>query len=345
MTYKQLEKELIAIFRRDNLPEADRMINLTAEVNGVLISEDPGLRPRDESDLPGGIIFLDRSLPAIIVPDIHARLDFVLSVLLQKCKDGGNALERLFRNELQIVCLGDGMHSEGRSIMRWKAASAEFFNNYSDHENMDDEMRESLGVMEMVLRVKNACPRNFHFLKGNHENISNEEGNGNYPYIKYAYEGEMVASYLEKFYGQNFIGHYYQFERNLPLMAAGKNFLVSHAEPASFYTRDEIINYRKNPEVVEGLTWTDNDAADNGSIACMLTEYLDWDFSRSFYFGGHRPVDELYNIRAGGKYVQIHNPDKFIIAKIDQMKDINLDEDIIELENAAKRIGGCYAKS
>jgi hypothetical protein len=65
----------------------------------------------------------------------------------------------------------------------------------------------------------------------------------------------------------------------------------------------------------------------------MLGYYLDGKSTAGcYYFGGHRPVRELYNLRTGGRYVQIHNPGKFIIAMIDADRDINLDEDVIEIE-------------
>ena len=57
-----------------------------------------------------------------------------------------------------------------------------------------------------------------------------------------------------------------------------------------------------------------------------------------YYFGGHRPVRGLYNLRAGGRYVQIHNPGKFIIALIDVDRDINLDEDVIEIEKNSDKL-------
>lgn len=338
MTYTRLEKEIIDIYERDHPPEAADIIRLTEEANIAFMQEDPEKRPQDESGLPGGIIFLDRDIPSILVPDIHARMDLLLSVLLNRDDYGDNALKSLYKNELQIVCLGDGMHSEGRGYERWDAAYREFLNDYREHGNMDDEMRESLGVMEMVMRLKSECPQNFHFLKGNHENVTNEDDNGNHPYMKYALEGDMVSLYLERFYGEDFIRHYYQFERNLPLLAVGKNFLTSHAEPAASYSREEIINYRTNPLVVEGLTWTDNDAAEQGSVAFMLAEFLGTFQENVFYFGGHRPAAALYDKRADGKYIQINNPDKFIIVKIDPLADINLDEDVMEIENSAMRI-------
>ncbi|PKL35945.1 MAG: hypothetical protein CVV44_20750 [Spirochaetae bacterium HGW-Spirochaetae-1] len=338
MIYTRFEKELIDIYERDHPPDASHMIRLIEETNNQFTREDPLIRPRDNEGLPGGIIYLNRVLPSILVPDIHARMDFLLSVLLRRDDDGTSVLDRLFKNEIQLICLGDGMHSEGRAYDRWNAAVGEFVNNYREHRNMDDEMRESLGVMEIVMRLKTEFPENFHFLKGNHENITNEEGNGNHPYIKYAFEGNMVSSYLELFYGPDFISSYYQFERNLPLLVAGNGFLASHAEPAGHYSREEIINYRAHPAVVEGLTWTDNDAAEYGSVAFMMAEHLGIDAGSGLYFGGHRPIDSLYEKRADGKYIQINNPDKFIIAKIDPMRNIKLEEDIMEIDNSISQI-------
>ena len=40
----------------------------------------------------------------------------------------------------------------------------------------------------------------------------------------------------------------------------------------------------------------------------------------------------LFNPRADGKYIQIHNPRKFVIAYIQADRDIDLESDIIEVE-------------
>jgi hypothetical protein len=127
-------------------------------------------------------------------------------------------------------------------------------------------MMESLGLMEMVIELKMAFPNNFHFLKGNHENIANEEGFGNHPFRKFAFEGHMVARWVQTFYGKDFIDSYYEFEKNLPLFVIGRNFIISHAEPLYFFEREAIVEYRNNPDVVEGLTWTANDEADPESL-------------------------------------------------------------------------------
>jgi hypothetical protein len=302
---KWLERRLIEIFKRETPPECRQYLKLLHTVNDILENEEGKFRPRDRNGLPGGILYLKEDLPTIIVPDIHARIDFFLGLMLWEDEEGFSNLQKMESDMLQIVCLGDGFHAEGRAVQRWALAYEEYTNKYKKHRYMDEEMRESLGVMEMVKEVKSAFPLNFHFLKGNHENIANELGEGNYPFRKYSYEGSMVLYYVEKFYGEEFLRTYYTFEKNLPIMAVGKNFLVSHAE----------------------------DEAEDGSVERMLSYYLPEEVREtSYYFGGHRPVSGFYNLRAEGKYVQIHNPNKSIIASIKLNKDIDLDEDIVEIE-------------
>jgi hypothetical protein len=139
---------------------------------------------------------------------------------------------------------------------------------------MDDEMYESLTALQIVALLKRAYPDRVHGLKGNHENIANEEGRGNHQFGKFAWEGAMVAEYMNRFYPGDPFDGVYRFEHDLPLLAVGDTFVVTHAEPAEFFTFDEIRNYRDHPHVVEGLTWTDNDAADPDSVAVTLALML-----------------------------------------------------------------------
>jgi hypothetical protein len=65
----------------------------------------------------------------------------------------------------------------------------------------------------------------------------------------------------------------------------------------------------------------------------MLTEYLeDADPDSSVYFGGHRIIKGLYNLRAAGKYVQIHNPEKHVVAVLTPEKKFDPETDIVELQ-------------
>lgn len=183
---------------------------------------------------------------------------------------------------------------------------------------MDEEMKESFGLMQIVMLLKSIFPENFHFLKGNHENIANETKDGNFGFAKYVMEGAMVADYVKKFYSNDFLLNYYIFEKSLPLLAVGHSFIVSHAQPRKYFGRDEIINYRENiKEIVTGLTWTDNGASLPGTCSRMLEDYLPGNTdnnSYKFYFGGHRPIRSLYREIDNEAYYQIHNPNEQIVA-------------------------------
>jgi hypothetical protein len=86
--------------------------------------------------------------------------------------------------------------------------------------------------------------------------------------------------------------------------------------------------------VVSGLTWTDNDQADPRNVASMLEALLGEEAEHGYYFGGHRAVEGRYRLRAGGRFVQIHDPSRFVIACCPASGEIDLDRDIREIEGS-----------
>jgi hypothetical protein len=329
---------MVAAFLRPTPPPAAGYAALADAVVAVLSGEPDHLRPADSQGMPGGLVRLDPRLPTIIVPDLHARTAFFLSLMESPLPGGGTVRDALAAGQLQVLCLGDGFHAEARAIDRWKAALAEFEGGYRRHAAMDEEM----ALMEMVMLAKLSYPRHFHFLKGNHENVLNEEGNGNHPFRKFALEGEMVLSWMKKFYSDDFLFHYAAFERNLPLFAVGGRFLASHAEPARAFTEAEIVEARTLPEVVEGLTWTDNGAAEPGSVLSLLGYYLP-DIERPRFFTGHRVVLNLYRERSGGYHLQIHNPRKYVAAWVMPDRDVEPSLDIGEIRDISRRVAGRWS--
>ncbi len=301
------------ISRRRGVIERASFLRLLNAVMDIFSKEPPDTRPRSERGYPGGLVHLRQDIPTVIIPDIHGRVDFIPRVLRQTDAEGVSFAERLLQGRIQLLCLGDAFHGEARAARRWQEAFKEFALGYRIHRAMDAEMGENFAVMETILYLKARFPSYVHFLKGNHENILNENENGNYGFGKFVNEGEMVKQYVEMFLGGDFLIRYGEFEHCLPILAAGKGFLASHAEPDDFYPREKVINYRENPEVIYGLTWTGNDQAAEGSVGRMLEHYLPPGV-RSRYFGGHRPVDGLFALRASGRYVQINNPERKVIA-------------------------------
>ncbi len=291
------------------------------------------IRPLNREGQGGGLIFLDREIPLIILPDLHARRDFLFT-LMNTEYGPFTVLEALEQRRLQILCVGDGFHSEKRGWKRWQNSLTEYSGGYRRHRNMDGEMAESLGLMQMVMLLQTAFPDSFFFLKGNHENILNEEGNGNHPFGKFVYEGEMVRAWVEKFLGEDFLYTYAAYESSLPFVAVAEHLLISHAEPAEFYTPEEIIEIVSDDSVKLGLTWTGNDQAAEGSVEETL-DYYSRRFGRVFshYIGGHRTIHDYYKLRAGGRYIQIHNPERYIILYTDQQEIIDPRKNIADLRD------------
>ncbi|MBN2618942.1 MAG: metallophosphoesterase [Spirochaetales bacterium] len=311
------------------LPDKEEYMDKIDHVTYILKSIDKN-RELDDAGLPGGIVTLYKDIPTIIVPDLHGRVEFIHKLLNWKI-DNVEIIELLSQKKIQVVCVGDGFHSEGRGKNRWLSAEKEYASNFKTHSHIDDEMSENLELMELIMELKIMFPNYFTFLKGNHENIKNENSYGNHAFGKFTKEGEIVKEWVLKFYGEDFLNKYSEFEYNLPLMAVGSNFLISHSEPRSYYTKDEIINFRTNFNVTEGLTWTANSESTEGSVEKLLESLVDCNSKIAYYFVGHRPVSGAYNTRANGKLVQIHNPVNYGVAFIKANEEINLESIILDI--------------
>jgi len=322
--------DILRIAEKKNLPGKESMGNTLDRVIDVLENESMRYRPPGNNGKPGGLVTLP-SLPTIIVSDLHARVGYLKSLLLYKLPDMDYTVyEGLSSGRLQIVCVGDGFHAESRAILRWHRAFEEYSMDFRKHRAMDEEMRESLGVMMMVMSLKAAFPDSFHFLKGNHENIANENSADNRSFRKFVYEGAMVTAWFRKFMGDKLFKKYYKFEKKLPVFVVGNRFCVTHAEPRTYHPRSDLINAIIHREIIFDLTWTANGEAKEESVKRYLNEYFPRN-PEARMFGGHRPVSEHYLLRAEGKYIQIHNPATYNVVYIRDMTEFSLDKDIFSL--------------
>jgi len=311
------------------------MEDLLYKANLTLEDEGAEWRPIDDDGKPGGLILLKQDLTTIIVPDIHGRKQYLPDLMSFKL-DGKYIYELLKQEKIQIVCVGDGMHGERRVRDRWKVAHQEYEDDFKECPAMAEEMAENFQTMAMVMRLKIRFPRYFHFLKGNHENILVENINGNHPFAKFAAEGPMTKAYVEKFFGLEFLKQYDRFEKNLPLLARGKFFVISHARPKRTFGITDIINYRSNPEVIEGLTWTRHQAAESGSVEGMFQFLIgDRQDQKVTWFVGHTAINERYKLWEDG-LLEIHNPATKAIAIVDPIKPFEPDEHIVELPSTDK---------
>ncbi|MDR2901071.1 MAG: metallophosphoesterase [Treponema sp.] len=319
--------DLKKIAARRNLPEEKIYLELVNKTIDVLQHESPDIRPQDSSGVSGGLLTFTENIPTVIVPDLHGRTDFFLNILEYSLFGRKMLLESLAEGTIRLLCLGDAFHGERRAKARWKRAHKSFLQGDIMSSAMIQEMAENFALMEMIMRCKCAFPQHMHFLKGNHENILNEEGEGNHPFLKYAEEGEMVLDFVLRRYGKPFLQTYAQLEKSFPLCVIGERFLASHAEPECFYTKEELINTRKFPDVILGLTWTNNGAAAKNAVAKMLAEYLPL-VPDAMYFGGHRPVEDQFSLRAENRFIQIHNPERQNVAIVPADRRFNPETDI-----------------
>ncbi len=323
------------------LPPHQYLAELTERCITALEREDATYRPyAAATGKPGGLLdFTAARLPLVIVPDIHARAYFLANILAFTPQDGffpnerRTILQALQEDAVRVICVGDILHSELRGSQRWKAALEEWGYGNPCGQAMEREMAEGLSALCLLMECKCAFPAAFHCLKGNHENIMNAIGGGDFPFRKFADEGRMTRQFMEEKYGRDVLAQISQFERNLPLAAVFANGMASHAEPRQKFTRAELIDGMGDERVVSALTWTRNGDAPLGSVAGTLnalTGRMDWE--RLAYFGGHRPVSGRYALRQDGLFVQLHNPMQQNIALVHPDRPFNPDSDIVGVQ-------------
>ena len=354
--------EFLLLAKHQKLPSKKKILDAAKRALFVLDTEESSYRERiPGTDVAGGLLdfrALDErggangassALATIIVPDIHARPEFIYNILncdLSKiaarlglakgsplAMDGAKVVDALEESKVRVICVGDILHAEGRAKERWAASLSAFEGGACDSPPMREEMAEGLAALLAVMKAKYLWPKNFHCLKGNHENIANERGEGNFPFRKFASEGQMVFEFMKAVYGKEVLDAVYEFEKALPLCACAGNFFVSHAEPMDFYSREELVAAPLDERTVYGLTWTANDEARLGGVDKILTALCKPPKGvEARAIGGHRPVPENYLERQGGLYVQIHNPKKQNIAVVMPDKTFDPNDGIMTVE-------------
>ncbi len=319
-------KHLETICFREGLPDKKSFDVLVSAARTAMEETDPRIRPRDRRGVAGGLVCLPGPVPTIIIPDLHARRECLLNVLQFRFPGETTVLESLDAGTVRVVCVGDAFHSEQRCRFRWLAAYEEYSTGNLEGPSLTAEVADSMGLMEMIMECIVSFPENFFFLKGNHENILNTDAHGNHPFMKYAEEGEMFYRFFVDRFGKAFTNRYARLEQTFPLCVVGDRFMVSHAEPARFYEENSIVNARFDPQLIRDFTWTGNGDSEEGTVENMLDAYLP-DVPDALYFGGHRPVADLYALRASGRYVQIHDPASCQVALVppDRPFDFNTD--------------------
>lgn len=332
-------KEIENILQNKELPSHDYVFDLTSNASEILENESSVYRPLDKNNNPGSLLdFLDDTLPMVVIPDIHARPFFIKNILecilpndfIPSTRKAYTIFEALSKGYIRLVCVGDALHTEYFTKERWLNAWEEFRIGIYTGPSMTKEMLSGMNTICALMKIKEFFPNNFHFLKGNHENIMNRTGDGDFSFMKYANEGFMVREFIHEFYGDDILYLLSCVENAMPLVLVSKNCVISHAEPKKAYTKEQIINARSDGNIVADFTWTANDEAENGSVkkiikslnpSAKIDDYI--------YFAGHRTVKENFALRQNGLLVQIHNPKNQNVFLIYKDRKFNPKSDIL----------------
>lgn len=251
----------------------------------------------------GGLVQIPGDVPTLILPDLHAQKTYLTAALSQRI-EGKTAFELLRAGKLNVLCLGDAMHSEQRNQMRWMQAEQDYLGGHQSLA-LEAEIAESLGLMVMLFELKASYPGHFYFVRGNHEDMDPER-----PYSKFTRVGEsnLVKNWVNRNWGDKFLQQWAATERAMPLMASGASFVGSHAPPERDLTAEEV--QKRAPAAFRALCWSDNTRWQAGGAEekSFLSNCARFQVSPTRpWVAGHRKVSEgLFRSQLGGKIIQIN---------------------------------------
>ena len=202
------------------LPKEDALA-LIEQVNRMM--PDEVFRAADERGLPGGLLELPRELTPIVVADLHAQLDNLLTVLSQNA-----FLEALEDGSAALVILGDAVHCEVDGQLR--------------------AMEGSMLMMDFIFRLKLRFPEQVFYVRGNHDSFSEDIAKQGVP------QGLLWARELSEIRGAVYQKAMGEFYRSLPFVAISPDFLACHAAaPKSKVSAKMLVNIFKHPELIPEL--------------------------------------------------------------------------------------------
>jgi hypothetical protein len=192
------------------------------EVNRILAQEI--YRTADDRGKPGGVLRIPAELTPIIVGDLHAQVDNLLTLLTQN-----EFLEALEDGSAALIILGDSVHSETEGQL--------------------DDMEGSILIMDLILRLKLRFPEQVFYIRGNHDSFSSNEfkfGIAQCLFWEMTLRKRRGAAYLRE------MGRFYD---QLPYLVLSDGYVACHAAPIKTrFDLDRLINIYHEPGLVQELT-------------------------------------------------------------------------------------------
>ena len=133
-----LPVDIKKVLQSDSLPDYQYLFDILIEVTSVLDEEKTSYRQlASDGETLGSLIEFNDNLPIIVLPDLHARYDFLQNFLSHKLYKKANVpgitkatsvYQALKNGLINVVCVGDAIHSENNTAIRWEKAHEEFMN-------------------------------------------------------------------------------------------------------------------------------------------------------------------------------------------------------------------------
>jgi hypothetical protein len=201
-------------------PEA---ITTLKQVNSLLRNETG--RRKDALGNPGAILELPDNVTPILVGDLHARLDNLLTILSE-----GAFLDSLEKGTAALVILGDAVHSEEPGRL--------------------EEMESSLLMMDLIFRLKLQFPDNVFYIVGNHDSFFHELMKQGIP------QGLLWGKHVASSRGEEYKTELQLFYQQSPLLLISKDVIACHAGPARRkISRQILVDAHQFPDIIHDMTW------------------------------------------------------------------------------------------
>jgi len=202
--------------------DPETALDTLKQVNELLEKEP--CRPRDDRENPGGVVRLPDKMVPIIIGDLHAQVDNLLTLLSQN-----EFLESMGDGKSAMVFLGDAVHKEVDGEM--------------------EEMDSSLLMMDLIFRLKLWFPQQVFYVRGNHDCFSEDIGKDGIP------QGLLWDRAIHKARGEAYKQEMDRFYRLLPYVALSADFAACHAAPPkSKVSMDLLVNIHQYPGLIVELT-------------------------------------------------------------------------------------------
>lgn len=181
-------------------------------------------RPRNRHGEPGGLVELPDGVVPVIVGDLHARIDNLVTVLSE-----GRTLDALEEGRAALVLLGDVVHPEDGDLA---------------------DMTASLLAHDVVVRLMVAFPGRVIHLRGNHETFSSEITKAGVA------QGRRWKARVAEERGTEAVRRMRRFYELLPYVVTGAGFVACHAgPPTGTVSRRKLVDLSEEPRLSHAITW------------------------------------------------------------------------------------------